>query len=392
MQRLLPSLFLGGYECSTHCLHTGRRLDLIASTHHDRYVTEDYLRLRQAGMRAARDGTRWHLIEAVPGQYRFESLLPMLRAAQRTGTTVIWDLLHFGWPADLDIFKPAFVDRFARYARQVARVLSQESDEVPFVSLVNEISFVSWGGGEVGYLNPFQRGRERSLQLKQQLVRATVAACEAVWDVIPSARLVHCDPAIHIAADVARPQDQPVAEGYRQSMFQAWDMIAGYQNPELGGQPRYLDVIGVNYYFNNQWVHCGPTLKRTDALYRPFAEILKEIQDRYHRPVFISETGIEAEERPEWLAYIGDEAEAAMQAGVRLEGICLYPILNHLGWDDDRMCPNGLWECECTAEGYRNVYEPLAVELQRQMARLTPLWRAQPPSYAPAAAETAQIA
>ena len=27
---------------------------------------------------------------------------------------------------------------------------------------------------------------------------------------------------------------------------------------------------------------------------------------------------------------------------MQVEGICLYPVANHPGWDDDRLCPNGL--------------------------------------------------
>lgn len=46
--RLLRSFFLGGFECSTHRRADGERLDLIASSGHDRLALEDYLqRLRE---------------------------------------------------------------------------------------------------------------------------------------------------------------------------------------------------------------------------------------------------------------------------------------------------------------------------------------------------------
>ena len=41
------------------------------------------------------------------GRYDWSSFLPMLRAARETGTQVLWDLLHYGWPDDLDIWRPA---------------------------------------------------------------------------------------------------------------------------------------------------------------------------------------------------------------------------------------------------------------------------------------------
>src|SRR4051812_15506496 len=106
---LFGSFFLGGFECSTHRLRSGRRLDMVASTRHEELAADDYRLLQRHGINTARDGLRWHLIEASPGRYDFSSALGMLRAARETGMPVIWDLWHYGWPDDLDIFSAAFV-------------------------------------------------------------------------------------------------------------------------------------------------------------------------------------------------------------------------------------------------------------------------------------------
>ena len=39
---------------------------------------------------------------------------------------------------------------------------------------------------------------------------------------------------------------------------------------------------------------------------------------------------------------IGGRADLAAALGVPIEGVCLYPVLDHPGWDDERYCPNGL--------------------------------------------------
>ncbi len=66
---LFRSVFLGGFECSTHRRADGRRLDLIAATRHDALAEQDYRQLASNGIRAARDGVRWHLVEAAaPGR------------------------------------------------------------------------------------------------------------------------------------------------------------------------------------------------------------------------------------------------------------------------------------------------------------------------------------
>src|SRR5438128_864166 len=168
---LFQSFFIGGFEASTHCRHAdGRRLDLISSTQHDRFASEDYARLHSIGIKTARDGIRWHLIEKSPRQYDWSSVLPMLRAARATGTQVIWDLLHFGWPSDIDVFKAEFVDRFARFARAFMQVLVAQSDDVPFIAPVNEPSFLSFAAGEKGFFFPFVRNRGN--EIKTQFVRA----------------------------------------------------------------------------------------------------------------------------------------------------------------------------------------------------------------------------
>src|SRR5689334_291151 len=379
---VFQSFWIGGFECSTHRLprrktlggFAGQRLDLISSTKHDEFALEDYARLQQVGIRTARDGVRWHLIEKSRFRYDFSSLLPMLRAARETKTQVIWDLFHYGWPDGLNIWGAAFVERFARFARATAEVMLEETGAPIYVTPVNEISFVAWGGGDAGFLNPF--AKRRGPELKAQLVRASIAGIEAVREVDPSARICHAEPIIHIAVDPDYPEEAAAAEGYRMSQFQAFDMLAGRLCPELGGRPEYLDLLGVNYYSNNQWIHqdphAPPSRRRKDVLlppshplHRPVREMLREVYERYRRPVFIAETGIEGDARPSWLRYIGQEARAAAAAGVELEGLCLYPIIDYPGWGDDRHCHTGLWGY-ADDEGRRPIYEPLGQELAHQ--------------------------
>lgn len=46
-------------------------------------------------------------------------------------------------------------------------------------------------------------------------------------------------------------------------------------------------------------------------------------------------------------------------------GVCLYPILNHPGWDDDRHCYNGLWDY-ANGSGERAAHAPPLEEVLRQ--------------------------
>ena len=369
---LFNSFFLGGFESSTQRRRDGVRLDLIASTEHDRRATEDYALMVAHGIRTVRDAARWHLIEPLQGHYRFDSLLPQVRAARGAGVQVIWDLFHYGMPEGVDLFAPAFVDRFAAYAKAVAQVIKNETDAVPFFTPVNEISFFAWGAGDVAYLNPFARGRGG--EVKAILVRSAIAAIEAIRDVSPDARFAVAEPLINILPQSESAEHQRAASDYMDAQFEAVDFLAGKRAPELGGGPQYLDLVGINYYYNNQWIDHGRTVYMGDPIYRPPRELLKIVHDRVERPIFIAETGTEGVGRAPWLHHVADEVAAAIADGVPIEGICLYPILSHIGWDDTRHCPNGLFEA-FGGGAPRTPYPALADELVRQQGRFAGIGR-----------------
>src|ERR1041385_2292001 len=113
---LIPSFLIGGFECSSPINRNGVRIDEICMTEHDRYLREDYRRLRQLGMRTAREGVRWNIVDQA-GQLDFCSARPFIEAAEDEGLTIIWDLFHYGYPDDVDPFHPAFVNRFSDYSR-----------------------------------------------------------------------------------------------------------------------------------------------------------------------------------------------------------------------------------------------------------------------------------
>jgi hypothetical protein len=357
------SFFLGGFECSSHRRRDGKRLDLLTATKHTRLVVEDYQALARHRISSVRDGLRWHLIETSPHRYDWSSLLPMLHAARGCGTQVIWDLCHYGWPDDLDIWSPAFVDRFAAFAKAAARLIREESDGVPFFCPINEMAFWAWAGGDVGRFNPctYDRGPE----LNRQLVRAAIAATRAIRDADPRAKFVCAEPLIHVlpASDSAETIED--AEAKRLSQFESIDILTGRLEPELGGSPDLLDLVGLNFYPDNQWYLGGSTIPMGHYAFRPLRDMLAEAHQRYRRPVLLSETGAEGSARAAWLSYVSAEVREAMSLGVPVEGICLYPVLDYPGWEDERHCEVGLLS-PADERGCRTSYKPLADEIRRQ--------------------------
>ncbi len=384
---IFSSFWMGGFESACHINRKHNRLDMMAATQHDVFAEADYARLRQVGMTTARDTVRWHLIERPGGEYDFSSFDPMFSAAKRQRMQVIWDLCHYGWPDDLDIFTPAFVDRFAKFSKAVARHIREQSDDVPFYTPMNEISFFCWAAGEVGWFHPFEK--HRGVELKRQLVLATIAAIEAVRDVDARARIVSVEPLIHVVPPKGKPDPNGEAEAYSNSQYEAWDMLSGTLAPELGGDPEYLDIVGVNFYHDNQWEQPGGKkiawhIHPRDSRWVPFHKLLQAAYQRYQRPIFIAETSHVGSGRAEWIREMATELCAAIDVGVPLEGVCLYPIIDRFEWEKPSHWHNsGLWDFERDAEGnfVRVLNTEYAAELWRSQLKLSQRGYGSPPPF-----------
>lgn len=372
---LFRSFWIAGYESSTHINTHGERLDMIAGVEHDVRAAEDYGMLAEFNIKTARDAVRWHLIDRGAGCYDFSSFEPMLKASIDTGVQVIWDLCHYGWPDDVDLMSPEFVDRFSKFCTAVAQFVREHSDEVPFYSPMNEINFMVWGISS-GMLYPFTKGRDP--EIKQQLVRAAIAACEAVWSVDPRARFTYPEPIIHVLPPRNRPDLAAEAEKYRRSQFEAWDMIGGYMDPQLGGDPKYLDILGANFYHSNQWEIEGTGRLRwedepRDDRWRPLHQMLAEVWTRYRRPLYIAETSHFGVGRARWIREIGEEVCKSWATEVPLAGVCLYPILDRYDWLDHNHWHNsGLFDFVQNGHGFQRVpntdYAAALLETEERVA------------------------
>jgi hypothetical protein len=335
-----PGFVGGGFECSSHVRGDGRRLDLVRGTGHDRLAKTDFAQLRAAGMRWARSGLRWHLIEPSPGVCLWDSWLPQLDAAATAGVDTWWDLVHFGVPDWCDIWSPGFPARAAEFAAAAALLHRRRTGRPMQVCPVNEISFMAFAGGDMAWMYPHARGCGRAL--KAQLVGAAIAMARAIREVEPGARLMWAEPLIHVAC--TDPVLQPEADCRAASQYEATDWILGRERPELGGDPSFADVLGWNHYPHNQaWVTGEPAAFGTPG-FKALSDLLETCAARYPRhPLVLAETGAEGPARAAWLHYVGQETMLARAKGVPVAGACLYPVTDYPGWDNDRICPTGLF-------------------------------------------------
>jgi hypothetical protein len=373
---MFSSFFLAGFESATgfnaHC----EPFDQIAATEHDARADEDYRLLAGAGIGGARDAVRWPLVDR-GGRFDFSSSRPVLEAARRHNVELIHDLFHFGYPADVDPFSDKFAERFADYAYAAARFVSAHTEGACYFTPVNEPSYFSWAAGEVGLFAPHARGR--GWELKVCLVRAAIRGIEAIRSACPAARIVNVDPVCRVVAPFDRPDLQGEADAYNTgAVMEAWDMLSGRLMPELGGSPRHLDIIGINYYWTNQWElgRAGIPLDDWDERRAPLGQLVGGVSERYAgAEILITETGHVGEMRAPWLRELADECEAMLTEGLPLRGVCLYPVLGMPEWHARHVWSRmGLWDLEHDGGGLRRVpHEPTHEALREAQRRLEPL-------------------
>lgn len=368
------SFWWGGYECTDQLNCFGNRVDFLPLTGHLQLLEEDYAALKQFQIGTVREGIRWAFVEKTPYQYDFSTVKTMLAAGRRHGIQQVWDLCHFGYPDDLTPLHPLFARRFAALCRAfVDFYRAEQPDGVLIVTPINEVSFMSWLGGDVRGTVPYCT--KQGWEVKYGLMRAYIEGVAALREADPGIRILTTEPLINIVAPL-----QPTAQQQREArrahlnQFQAVDMLGGRLSPELGGRADYLDILGFNFYYDNQWQlpvyqQLGWNDAVMDPRWVPLRTLLAQAYRRYGRPMVITETSHPGEDRPSWWRKIGEECAAARRAGLPLWGACAYPVIDRPDWDHlDHWHHSGLWDAELRPDGQppRRHLDPATAEALRQ--------------------------
>ena len=353
---LFPTFFLSGFECSTFRWKDQGRRDLTAELQHYGHADQDYAMLKPLGIAVAREGVPWPLGDR-GGDYDFSCIDPFLDAQRRYGILPIWDLCHYGYPDDLDPLSDAFVDRFAAYARAVARHVAARAHHGPLLfTPINEPTFWGYMGGEWGWCAPSGRDREYRRRFTRQLARADIAAVRAIREDFPDARFVHIDPLIWVVP----PRDRPdLAKAAHRESFEdayiAWDIVSGLKHPEYGGGPEIIDVLGFNNYSFGQMEYRagGPhaALEPGDDRIRSVGDLVEEAWAKYKRPCIIAESAGRGPGRPHWLNDLTTECLAVIRKGVDLHGICLFPAVDMADWHTGEWLQMGIADVERLPNG-----------------------------------------
>ena len=346
-EAIFPTFFMTGFECSTFVWKDRERKDYVAATGHDCHLKRDYAAAMDLGIGVVREAIRWPQVDLGGGRYDWSSVRAVQDAATECKITPIWDLCHYGFPDGCDPFSHECLDRFVDYCRAAAEFVTSSAEGPYFFTPINEITFFAAAATDLEWMYPFAKGRENDL--KRALARMDIEGAKAIREVDPGARMVHVDPMVHAVPPADRPDlaDEARDEAYREA-YEGFDMLAGRLVPELGGSPEILDIVGVNSYHYSQVVLkedksreiLGPRDKRR----KPLSELLQFAWERYHRPIIIGETSGYQDRRAEWLRMTMEESLKAINAGVDLHGVCLYPFVDLPDWFNGNWAKIGIYD------------------------------------------------
>ena len=381
---IFPTFFMSGFECSTFLWKDRERKDYVAATGHDQHLAADYEAAMDLGIGVVREAIRWPMVDLGGGHYDWSSVRAVQDAATAAKLTPIWDLCHYGLPDGCDPFSDDCRNRFVDYCRAAAEFVTS-SAEPPFLfTPVNEITFFAAGATDLEWMYPFAKGRED--ELKRALAGMAIAGAKAIRDVYADARMVHVDPIIHAVPPPDRPDlaDEARDEAYREA-YEGWDMLYGRLAPELGGSPEILDIVGVNAYHYSQ-VQLGQNKERVilgprDPRRKPLSELLQFAWARYNRPIIIGETSGFQDNRAEWLRMTVEESLKAINAGVDLHGICLYPFVDLPDWFNQKWAKIGIYDVADRSSFERVPYDPYIAELRRWQKLLDQPENVEPDGY-----------
>lgn len=357
---------------------TGRTLDEYELTgHYDRWHSDLGL-MQEINVSAARYGIPWHRIQPRQDVWEWEFVDRALNRLLELGIEPIIDLVHYGLPPWIEgaYLHPDFPQRMAEYATRVAE---RFRGRVFAYTPLNEPRITAWYCGRLGWWPPFRRGW-------RGFVAIMLAACRGIVETVHALRAV--DPEIlisHVDATDLYVSDDPTIEAeakHRQELvFLALDLVSGRVLPghslwdwllKHGASEEQLSwfhsravdlpLIGMNLYpmFT---LKTPRRLASGSVRWRmPYAgsEIVEQLGamywERYHAPVFVSETASvgSVRRRQDWLRDSVGAVRRLRERGVPLVGYTWWPLFALVTWayrqgtrpPDFYLKQMGLWDLD----------------------------------------------
>lgn len=374
-----PPEVWGGVECSIVRIGDDYVDQLELSGHTTR--TADLELFAKLGIRALRHPVLWErTAPETPERFDWRWADSSLESLRRMGVRPIVGLLHHGsGPRYTSLVDPAFPEKLAAYAGEVARRYPWVTDYTP----VNEPLTTARFSTLYGHWYPHERDERLFVRALTNQTRGVTLAMQAIRRVNPKARLIQTED-LGKAFSTDAVAHQANFENHRRWL--TWDLLCGRLDsghPLWGWlrgagaaeddlefhleQPTPPDLIGINHYVtSNRFLdhrlalypeptHGGNGRERyadVAAVRVRHADpaspesLLREAWERYRIPMAITEAhiGCTREEQLRWFHDIWNAACKSRKTGVDVHAVTAWALLGAFDWDSLLTARRGRYE------------------------------------------------
>jgi dTDP-4-dehydrorhamnose reductase len=369
----------GGPECTLNRVEDRYGDQIERSGHAERI--DDLDRFAGLGLTAIRYPVLWERIAPTAldaPDWRWTDV--RLARLRELGLRPIAGLLHHGsGPAYTSLLDPAFPEKLAEFARQVAERYPWLDAYTP----VNEPLTTARFSGLYGVWYPHARSNQAFVRALLNQIRGVVLAMRAIRAVNPAARLIQTEDCGRCFGTAATRR-QVAFENHRRWL--TWDLLAGRVDRHhplraylvawgisareldwLAEDPMRPDVVGLNYYVTSDRVldhrlerHAPHTHGGNGRICYADVEAVRvrrrglvghrqhllDAWQRYRLPVALTEVhlGCTREEQARWLLEAWEAAQAARADGADVVAVTPWALLGSYDWDSLVTEPRGHYE------------------------------------------------
>ncbi len=368
-----------GIECTINRLQSGYQDQLSFSGHYHR--DNDLDLVADLGITTLRYPVLWEKHQpAKDCNIDFSWASQQLERLRARNINPIVGLVHHGsGPEFTDLLDPAFPEKLAAYASQVA-------NKFPWVEMytpVNEPLTTARFSGLYGHWYPHERNDVSFVKMLINQLKAVVLSMRAIRKINPKAILVQTE---DLGKTYSTPllQYQAIMENHRRFLTQ--DILCGIFDEthplwnyflNLGidtdtmqffiDNPCPPDILGVNYYCTSERfldehqqlypasrhggnsIHCYADVEAVRVKFdepHGFPVLLREIWDRYKIPIAVTEAHMNCsrEGQLKWFQEIYGHACALKKEGAEIRSVTAWSIFGAYGWNKLLTCPSMEYE------------------------------------------------
>jgi dTDP-4-dehydrorhamnose reductase len=359
----------GGLECTVVRIGDDFRDQSIETGHRERL--DDLDRIAALGIRTVRYPVLWESVAPEgPDSAEWTWQDERLARLRELGIRPIAGLCHHGsGPRYTNLLDDAFPEHLARYAAMTA----ERYPDIELYTPVNEPLTTARFSALYGHWYPHARDYQSFLRALVNECKATVLAMRAIRRVRPDAKLVQTD---DFGKTFSTPQLAYQAEHDNERRWLTFDLLCGRVDREhpfwgwflYSGVPEadlelFLegdaapDIIGINHYLTSErfldqrlrrypehlWGGNGRhRFADAEAVRMPLpadeigpAARLREVWERYHRPIAITEAhhGCTRDEQLRWLVEVWDAANTVRAEGADIRAVTVWSLFGTVDWN-----------------------------------------------------------